>query len=361
MSTHETNPNPAAEAAPEPHPFRTFFRLLAGFIPFALTVYVVLVCAIGSLRDQVDKKNRHTPLGHFLNELPRNLDYRKGLYGHMFTRAREAKVTHDVDILFIGSSHAYRSFDPRIFAEAGFKTFNLGSSQQTHLQTHVLLKRYLEQMNPKVVVYEVFPPIFAVDGVESALDIIANDRNDLESIRMAFQINHLKVYNALIYGLYRNLFDLDADFAERLRRGVDHYIPGGYLQKKISYYEKKDWTQKRKSWRKRPNQVEAFERNLAMIRARGSRVILLQAPWPKREYQRLRRRLEFDEFMRSYGEYYNFAQTMKLDNRRHFYDEGHMNQAGVNLFNQELLRQFCPERIPAKKPATPATPPAGSP
>lgn len=339
--------------------FRPFFRSLALFIPFALAVYVVLVCAFGLLRDQVDKKDRKKPLGLFLTELPRNLDYPKGFYGHMFTRIREARKTRDVDILFIGSSHAYRSFDPRIFAEAGFKTFNLGSSQQTHIQTQVLLERYLDRLNPKIVFYEVFPSVFAADGVESALDIIANDDNDRWSLWMALKINHLKVWNALIYGLYRTLFNQDADFAEPLRRGNNRYIPGGFLQRTVTYYEEEDRNPKRTGWRQRPDQIQAFERNLDMIRARGCRLILIQAPWPRYHWRRYINRKAFDRQMNAYGEYYNFVRLMKLDDRLHFYDRGHLNQDGVELFNRELLRRMAREMSRAA-PSPPSSVARGS-
>ncbi len=361
MNSPEPTPRPPAEPAPDPREFRLYFGLLAGFLPFVLGIYVVLVCVVGSLPDLVSPKDRKTLFGLFLKELPRNLDYQKGLYGHMFTRAQEAKSTRDVDILFIGSSHAYRSFDPRLFAEAGLTTFNLGSSQQTHLQTHVLLKRYLDPLNPKIVFYEVYPAIFAASSVESALDLIANDRNDLESIRMALQINHLKVYNALIYALYRDLFQLDTDFKEPRKRGADTYIPGGYLQKKLAYYTPSNKPQRRKGWRQRPEQVEAFEQNLAMIRARGSRVILIQVPWPKSQYRLYIHRKKYDVQMQSYGEYYNYMTLLELDEHRHFYDKGHMNQDGVKLFNEDLIRRLSLESIGTNGSPGQTTLPADSP
>ena len=121
-----------------------------------------------------------------------NINYRIGSYGHMSSRLSEIKGYSDVDILFLGSSHAYRGFSTRIFLENGYKTFNLGSSAQTPAQTKVLLNRYLESLNPKMVIYEVYPNTLSTDGVESALDIIANDKNDLHSLKMALKINNIK-------------------------------------------------------------------------------------------------------------------------------------------------------------------------
>ena len=91
-------------------------------------------------------------------------------YGHMYSRISEIKNQEDVDILFLGSSHAYRGFDTRIFLENGYKSFNLGSSAQTPTQTKVLVERYLGSLNPELVIYEVYPKTFTMDGVESSLD-----------------------------------------------------------------------------------------------------------------------------------------------------------------------------------------------
>ena len=51
-----------------------------------------------------------------------NVKYLIGSYGHMYTRMEEVKETHDIDVLFLGSSHTYRGFDPRIFSKNGFSS-----------------------------------------------------------------------------------------------------------------------------------------------------------------------------------------------------------------------------------------------
>ena len=88
------------------------------------------------------------------------------------------------------------------------------SSGQTPIQAEIMLKRYLDQLNPQVVIIEVNPYAFTSDGVESALDLIANDANDWLSIEMTFRLNHLKVYNTLIYGMFDDWFQRNADFKE---------------------------------------------------------------------------------------------------------------------------------------------------
>ncbi len=132
----------------------------------------------------------------------KNLNYKMGSYGSMFTRIQEADTTRDVDILVLGSSHAYRGFDPRIFEEYGIKLFNLGPSNQTPKQANILVKKYLDQMSPELVIYEVYPGIFQGDGLESSLDLIANGPLNSDLISMTISLNHVKAYNAMIKRLY---------------------------------------------------------------------------------------------------------------------------------------------------------------
>ena len=79
-------------------------------------------------------------------------------------RFRELQTVSDVDIIFIGSSHCYRGFDPRIFERLGLKTFNMGSTSQTPLNSYYLIRDKLDQLKPKLVIIELYPVILAGDG-----------------------------------------------------------------------------------------------------------------------------------------------------------------------------------------------------
>ena len=119
---------------------KQFLLKLLLFAPFAVLFYVGMVILWGELAPVPLKKN---------------LIYNRGTFGHTFSRLGEAKHTTNVDVLFLGSSTAYRGFDTEFFREQGLKTFNLGSSSQTPTQPHLLLKKYLDGLHPKLVVYEV--------------------------------------------------------------------------------------------------------------------------------------------------------------------------------------------------------------
>jgi hypothetical protein len=267
-----------------------------------------------------------------------NLLYLQGAYGHMNSRMKEVKTIGPVDVVFLGSSHAYRGFDPRIFASGGYSSFNLGSSNQTHIQTEVLLKRYLDQLNPRIVVYEVNPELFVMDGIESSLDLVANDQNDLYSIQMAFRQMHLKIWNSLALSFVRQITGHHSKFTEPDRKIQDQYIPGGYVEMDMKYYQH----EKPPAYPIiiHPKQVRAFERNLDRLKKRHIQVYLVYAPTTKAQIASYSNLEEFEQWIDSKGNYLNFNRLINLNDTIHFADAEHLNRSGVGIFNSGLLKIF---------------------
>ena len=264
-----------------------------------------------------------------------NIKFKKGAYGHMHSRLKEFKKTDSLDILFLGSSHSYRGFDTRIYKNNGIKSFNLGSSSQTPSQTITLLKRYLDKNIPKLIIYEVYPPTLSSDGVESSLDLISNDRNDIHTYSMAFNINNIKTWNTLLYASYRDLFKLDNSFNEQINKGDDTYVKGGFVEKEVRYYSPQNFNKKKYNINQK--QLNKFEDIVSMIKNRGVKLILVYAPIPKTNYLSYTNNIYFDSLMTSYSEYHNFNKIMKLNDSLHFYDSHHLNQTGVTIFNNKLI------------------------
>lgn len=290
------------------------FAVAAGFC------YIILICIWGEFIPEQFRKN---------------LNYKIGSGGNTFSRFQEVKTFGKTDIVFLGSSHTYRGFDPRIFKEYGYSSFNLGSSSQTPVQTLALVRRYIDILDPETVIYEIYPGSFSGDGVESALDIIANDKNDIESIKMALKINHLKVYNTLIYGFFRDITGLNKNFQDTAVTGTNKYVPGGYVECDVKFY--KHEKQPVKNLEYKDLQLRSFDKICKELKDRGIRLILVEAPVGKEFYKAYRNKDVFDRKMMSSAEYYNFNNIMEVDDSLHFYDAHHLNQDGVELFNEKLI------------------------
>jgi len=260
---------------------KKFITSILTFIPLALVIYVALICVWGS-----NFPTRHRP----------NLIYQLGHWGHIFSRMKEVKTFEDVDILFLGSSHTYRGFDVRKFDFLGLKTFNLGTGAQTPIQTKALLKRYLPKLNPKTIIYEVSPILFSYEPVESSLDLIANDVNDIYTLEMIMYINHIKTYNTAIYSTYRDIMNLNKDFKENASRADDLYIPGGYVQRRMKRYKYRKHNKKERN--PRSIQINAFHYNVQMIKDMGIKLILVQTPITQSLYEAHTSNEDFDQQMR---------------------------------------------------------------
>jgi len=274
-----------------------------------------------------------------------NLNYRKGDTGHLYTRINEIPKFNNVDILFLGSSHTYRGFDTRVFKEKGFSSFNLGSSAQTPIQTKILVNRYLEELNPKTIIYEIYPYKLSSDGVESSMDIIANDRIDFENFKMALSINNIKTYNTLFFGLiYEKL--IGNKFEEPLENGKDTYISGGYVEREMSFYKPPTpGKQIERKWDLKKEQLKNVESILEKIQKENIKSILVFAPITKSRYQLYSNNEEFDELMETYAKkydatYYNFNKIINVNDSLHYYDSSHLNQDGVEFFNKALIKEI---------------------
>lgn len=278
--------------------------------------------------------------GCFVPQLFRpNINYQLGSYGHMNSRIKEIKsLPSGIDILFLGSSHAYRGFDTRNFN--GLKTFNLGSSSQTPIQTNTLLKRYLNKLKPKAIVYEVYPETLSSDGAEATLDLLSNDSQDVNSILMALKVNNIKVYNTLLYGTFVDWFGINRTFTESYKKGKDLYIPGGYVERELSCFM---FIKAKKSQLAQfnPVQLKVFGENIEMISEKGIKLILVYAPITRALYNSYHNNNYVDSTMNSYGvTYYNFNNIISLNDSVDFYDAHHLNQVGVNKFNSKLLEML---------------------
>lgn len=264
-----------------------------------------------------------------------NLIYVRGGYGSLYSRLREADTTKNLDILFLGTSHAYRGYDTRIFHQAGYKIFNLGSSAQTPIQTEYLLKKHLHQLNPKLVVFDIYPLILGTDGTEPTLDLTSNSESiDKGILKMIINVNNIKAYNTLIYSCFRRFFKLDKNYVEPIKKGSDTYIGGGYVETYKVFNEKKDYNKTK--YIIDSNQFSATKRIIALLKKEKIPYVIVQAPLSQGLYKSITNNAQIDSNLRSLGNYTNFNTFFSLPDSV-FADDNHLNQNGVKLYNKEFI------------------------
>lgn len=263
--------------------------------------------------------------------LAKNFDNFGGL-GFTRKRMSEAAKAKGVDVIVVGSSHAYRGYDPRIFKKEGLTIFNLGSSSQSPLQTKYLVNKYVKNLKPKLVIVDIYPILFGVDGLESQIDLISSGLMDKDIVKMSFEINDIRLYNSLIFGAFNNTFHLKKQMKNDVKG--DTYIPGGYVQSYERFKPKKvRFTQKITI---SALQLEAFKKTLAALKSENIKYVIVQAPFSKSNYNSYTNNDEIDKLFAGLGEYYNFNKVMNLPDSM-YYDDSHLNQLGVNIYNAKLI------------------------
>ncbi|MFN3917698.1 MAG: hypothetical protein ACK4K0_08140 [Flavobacteriales bacterium] len=281
--------------------------------------------------------------------IQKNIVYRPISYGHMHTRLSELeKINDKPDIIVFGSSHAYRGVDPRIFDKNGVTLFNMGSSSQTPIQSLALAEIYLDHLNPKTVLIEVFPSTFSSDGVESSIDLLSNSPFMHKSYnKMVFSVNKIKIYNTLIYA-YANNFIFKKKYFEDTIKGEDKYVSGGFVEKVISKHPP-ETKFKPHTIVFNPKQKKAFSSFINFIKSRNIKIVIFQSPITVNRYNSIENSKQIDSYFESFCDdknvvYFNFNNMLKFDNT-YFYDSHHLNQKGVETFNQSLLNFLFEENL----------------
>ncbi len=277
------------------------------------------------------------------NGLGKNFIFPLGDYGHTMLRLNEAKSHEPVDVLVLGSSHAYRGFDPRIFKKHSLNIFNLGLSSQTPLQSYFLLKRYYNQLQPKMIIQEIYPLLLENDGTENNSFLLANEPIDGPLTKLAFNNFNLQNLNAWIYGAFRTIFHLNDHIELPEKFGEDTYIAGGYSQKDEVPLDTSK-TLIAREYIPLKEQLVALDSIQQFCKSKSCQLYFVITPVTSVEkhhilnWSRIIQQIEDIHFV------HDFSRLHVLHDTLHFYDSDHLNQKGVEIFNPILINEIFHQR-----------------
>lgn len=271
---------------------------------------------------------------------------RKGGTGHLWTRLRDADTTRNIDVLILGSSLAYRGIDTRNFKEVGITAFNLGSSSQTPLQTQYLLNKYLEQLNPETVIWDINPTSFGHSGIESFIDLIYNCDNCTGLEEMLFTINSLPAYNSYLKSTLSKRIPKEK-FIEPIFNANDHYIPGGYVETQRNAIPK-PINFKNQKIEFIDRQTNVFRNSLILLKKLNINVILIISPKMDSYLNAILNKNDIYDYFWCFKEeglindfwIMNEINPVFKKYDAYFYDSNHLSKKGVELYNRELIELF---------------------
>lgn len=265
----------------------------------------------------------------------RTNDYYQWKGGVAFAKFNEWDTGGDYDAVVLGSSHAYRGYDPRVFAARGFRMFNLGSSAQTPLSTFAVLDAYVTNERAPFVIIDLYENAFDQDGIESVSDLTENMSSDAAAMRLAASFHDLRGLNMFTLRMMdRNgpAMWQDPDY-----KGAGFAIKADSARRDVKY----DLGRK---FRVNERQVAYFVKCLDLCQARGIRVVLTTHCYPRQSDHA--RHAAFaaviDSVLSTRPEteglrWLDFAYDHDLDDRDHFCDHNHLNEAGARIFNDRLV------------------------
>ena len=296
---------------------KTFFL----FLFFTSITYILLILVLS-----------------FLN-LPQSLTpnlIKRDLSTNTFIDIQKVKK---IDILFIGSSHAYRGFDVRLFEKYGYKVFNLGTTAQSPVDSKLLLNYYIDQLTPKIVVFDAFPLLFSKNenNIEAKVSIIANlvDNKLLYTLINQDILTNMKILNTTITTYINNKYFKIHFFKKAINDEL--YIKNGYITfDNLKYNSVIIKNRNYLNIDKEKFKEVAEIKNV--LKKKGIKFLILQMPMTNKFYSSFDSMQALDHMISKNIKYYNFNFNLKLNDSIDFYDSHHLNQNGVLKTNQYLIK-----------------------
>jgi hypothetical protein len=258
-------------------------------------------------------------------------DYYKPRGGNSWTRYREYGPGTTYDAIIIGSSRAYRGYDPAVFAEHGYRMFNLGSTSQSPLNSYFLIKHYLNSRNAPLLIFDVYEGTFAGTGLESTSDLAQNLPNDAAALEMAWALRDLRGLNLISLRFTQpNASSYYSD---------PHYKGLGFSSRSDSLKEHMQ-PQLDETLHLPSRQKHFFEACVRLCQERGIQMVVSS------HYAREGTNAKRHGILVSYVDsalagtgipYIDLTLATGIDDLDHFEDDSHLNSAGARIFTGHLV------------------------
>lgn len=282
------------------------------------------------------------------------------------------QVEENIDLLLLGSSHAYRGLNPYIFQEQlGVNTFNMGSSSQNPIDSYYILHEVFQSHSPEVVVYEVYWMImegedFDFTSATYNYDYMALSWTKFKYMVSAFSYDQWLKANLLSVRYHDNWSDADTikynlknkyinkllgvPILEASLTNDEHYIGKGFVEsQRIVSSEKlmknnlfNDYAGMKLNDKK----LEYFRAIINLCKKTDTTLILVTAPLPQGSIDKVPDYASihgfFDDWAREEGLYYfdyNVISPGYLSFKDfHFKDDHHLNTTGSEVLSEHLAR-----------------------
>ena len=261
--------------------------------------------------------------------------------GFTYERFKEFDPTIKYDILAFGSSRVNRGINPRIFEEAGYSIYNLGTDDQTPVNTEVLIKQYAKKGQCRLVIIDVFDKVFSHAPLESSADLIQNVSDDNTAFKVACAFDDIRAINLLGIRLM-------------LKNSPPVYTGNTKLYKgyRVKLNDKNKYNGDFYTYQRNARNLQEFKETLKYLRSSHIPYLLVSQPLPeylkKSNHEQMLRDLtpilaEYNDTLKDFT--FGSAFTSPLD----FADESHLNSNGADKYSKYLLDNLINKMIAPEK------------
>lgn len=278
---------------------------------------------------------------------------------------------NSLDMVFVGSSHSYCTFDPENFDNAlKIQSFQMGTPLQHPDTTYFLLKEILRYQKPKTAVIEVYWDMldddFEMKQANSFFEVLKDDSLKNEYIKEVFPIGEKVKYNLLPMKYQQDYFAYEADvFDKGIQKkygvskekdtdtnGIEEYRSKGYVYcdtvlPKKEYDETNQFKNlDGKKWSASKKQKDYLEKSIELCRENNIEVILVTAPIANVSMEYIKNYEKINEWFENFSKergvkYIDYNIINKKENllsNENFRDDAHLNDSGVKIINKHFLK-----------------------
>jgi hypothetical protein len=252
---------------------------------------------------------------------------RKG--GQEASMLKELDKTTEFDIVVLGSSHAYRGYDPRVFEAKGINLFNAGSSAQTFETSLHIAKNHINFSGEEVVILDIYPLMFEIEGIETVQRLIVDETDGDAAFDLVTQSKDFRSINSFVK---RKICEKDTN--DWVLKG---YVVKGYCTNPdtLDIMPPSDTLE----FKPLDKNIEDFVELYNYAKREAKSVVLVSHPMPNDL-----RKIGMEEFMEKHtmesSTYFVDYTTHARFNLQDFSDPFHLNQAGVEKFNELLIENL---------------------
>jgi len=266
-----------------------------------------------------------------------------------------------IDIVFIGSSHCIRSFNPSIFDEiTSLYSYNLGTPGQSSTTSYFVLKEVLRFHKPKIVIQEISYRGFSaknqlVNGSYN-FDFMKMSRNKLDFFFNGFKFSESLTFLFPSFRFRNNLgyvinYLYTGKKAEKAKE--DTYKGKGFISRNHSVtlnelknnniYEKKPFNAARLN----KKHLKYLEKTVGLCKKNKIQIIWVTAPLPKITISKIRHSSKIYPFFKNLADQYRVPylnyyadEKIKFIDTSDFQDTHHLNRNGAKKLSTDLAKRI---------------------